>query len=227
MKLSLLHDRARHFRRRLAVAGQAVRAVMSLTQPIPGLRRARGCAPHLFVLLLTWQAARAQTADDLFNSGAHFYISNNIPEALVPVEQGMKQYPDDVKLKKLYELLKQQQQQQQQNQQNQSQQQKQQNQQSSSKNSQEQQKQEQQKQSQSEQQKAEQQKQQEQQQAAAKKNEGEKQDQQNAEGQPVKPGQMTPEEAKRLLDAQKGNEQVLQWKPQGKPENQNKPVKDW
>ena len=27
---------------------------------------------------------------------------------------------------------------------------------------------------------------------------------------------MTPEEAKRLLDAQKGDEQVLQWRPQGK-----------
>ena len=77
-------------------------------------------------LLLAWQCACAQTADDFFNSGAHFYISNNIPEALVPVEQGLKQFPDDVKLKKLYELLKQQSQQQsqnnqsQQNQQNQS-----------------------------------------------------------------------------------------------------------
>jgi hypothetical protein len=28
---------------------------------------------------------------------------------------------------------------------------------------------------------------------------------------------MTPEAAKRLLDAQKGDEQFLQWKPQGKP----------
>ena len=79
-------------------------------------------------LLLAWQAACAQTADDFFNGGAHFYISNNIPQALAPVEEGLKQYPDDVKLKKLYELLKQQQQSQnsqsQQNQQNQSQQQK-------------------------------------------------------------------------------------------------------
>jgi hypothetical protein len=38
---------------------------------------------------------------------------------------------------------------------------------------------------------------------------------------------MSPEEAKRLLDAQKGDEQVLQWKPQGKPEDQNRPIKDW
>ena len=34
-------------------------------------------------------------------------------------------------------------------------------------------------------------------------------------------------EAKQLLDAQKGNEQVLQFKPQGKPEDQNRPIKDW
>ncbi|MGD0253597.1 MAG: hypothetical protein ABSC01_12980, partial [Verrucomicrobiota bacterium] len=52
-------------------------------------------------LLLTWQAARAQSADDFFNGGAHFYISNNIPQALEPVEDGLKHYPDDVKLKKL------------------------------------------------------------------------------------------------------------------------------
>jgi hypothetical protein len=38
---------------------------------------------------------------------------------------------------------------------------------------------------------------------------------------------MTPEEAKRLLDAQKGNEQVLQLKPQGKPEDRNRTAKDW
>ena len=77
-------------------------------------------------LLLSWQAARAQTADDFFNSGAQSYSSNNIPSALEKVEGGLKIYPDDVKLKKLEELLKQQQQSQnsqsQQNQQNQSQQ---------------------------------------------------------------------------------------------------------
>jgi Ca-activated chloride channel family protein len=182
----------------------------------------------LSLLLLAWQKVCAQLApaDDFFNSGAQLYISNNVPAALERVELGLKTYPDDVKLKKLEQLLKQQQQQnqQQQNQQNQSQQQKQdqqknqqqQNQQSSQKNSQDQQKQDQQKQNQAEQQKA-----------SAQKKDGEKQDKQDAEGQPVKAGQMTPEEAKRLLDAQKDNEQVLQLKPQGKPEDQNRPVKDW
>jgi Ca-activated chloride channel family protein len=197
----------------------------------------------LSVLLLAWQNVSAQLAPavDFFNSGAQFYISNNIPSALEKVEGGLKIYPDDVKLKKLEELLKQQQQSQssqsQQNQQNQSQQQQsqnnqqsqqqnsssQQNQQSSQKNSQEQQKQE--SKDQAGQKKDEQEKQQEQQKASAEKKDG--QEKQNEQGQPVSAGQMTPEEAKRLLDAQKGNEQVLQLKPQGKPENQNRPIKDW
>lgn len=232
MRLSLPHVRARC----------SMRAILRRIKPLSGLRCARDCASCLIVLLLlSGQNAGAQSAPatDYFNTGAQFYISNNIPDALKSTEAGLKQYPDDVKLKKLYELLKQQQQQQsqqnqqqQKNQQSQSQQQQQknqqkQNQQSSSKNSQDQQRQNEQKQSQSDQQKAEEKKQQEKQQAAEQKKEGDKQDQENAEAQPVKSGQMTPEEAKRLLDAQKGDEQVLQWKPQGKPEDQNRPIKDW
>jgi len=225
MQLSLHPDRARH----------SAHAALKLTRLFSRLRRAAGCVPCLAaLLLLSSPAARAQTADDFFNGGAHFYISNNIPEALVPVEQGLKLYPDDVKLKKLYELLKQQQQQQQQqqsqqNQQNQSQQQKSNNQQNqqSQKQQQSQQNSQQQKQNdqkQSEQQKAERQKQQQQQQAQKS---GEQKQNQNESGQPVAAGQMTPEEAKRLLDAQKGDEQFLQLKPQGKPKNPNQAVKDW
>ena len=180
----------------------------------------------LSLLLLSWQTARAQSgsADDFFNSGAQFYISNNIPSALEKVEGGLKIYPDDDKLKKLEALLKQQQQQ---NQQNQSQQnssgqknQEQQNQQQQ--NSQAQQKPEEQKQNQSGQKNSGQQKQAEQQKSSA-----EEQDNQNAKGRPAAPEQMTPEEAKRLLDAQKGGEQVLQLKPKGSPQNSNRPFKDW
>jgi Ca-activated chloride channel family protein len=180
-------------------------------------------------LLLAGRAARAQTADDFFNGGAQFYISNNIPSALEKVEGGLKIYPDDVKLKKLEELLKQQQQQNQQdqNKQNQSQQQQNQQQQSSRKNSQDQQKQDEQKQNQSGEKKDEAQKQPEQQNSPDEKKDGGKPDKQDAGGQPVAAGQMTPEEAKRLLDAQKGDERVLQLKPQGKPQDNQKPVKDW
>jgi len=201
----------------------------------------------LSLLLLSWQAARAQLAPaaDFFHSGAQFYISNNIPSALEQVEAGRKIYPDDEKLKKLEELLKQKQQQQQdkqqqdqknQNQQNQSQQQKsddqkkqqQQNlQQSSQKDAQDQPKPDPQEKNQSGEKKDEPQKQAEQQKSAADKKDGEKPEDQNGEGQPVAPGQMTPQEAKRLLDAQKGDEQVLKWQPKGKPQDPRRPVKDW
>ena len=173
----------------------------------------------LSLLLLAWQKAGAQLApaDDFFNSGAQLYISNNVPAALERVEMGLKTYPDDVKLKKLEELLKQKQQQQQQqnqqqNQQNQSQPQK-----SDSQKNQQQQKQDSQ----------EQQKQDEQQKSSAQKNDGEKQDKQDAQAQPVKPGEMTKDEARHLLDAQKDNEQILQMKPQAKPRNPDQPVRDW
>src|SRR5208283_166959 len=66
----------------------------------------------LSLLFLSWQPARAQVApaDDFFHTGAQFYISNNIPQAKEAVSTGLKLYPDDEKLKKLDELLKQQQQ---------------------------------------------------------------------------------------------------------------------
>jgi len=189
-------------------------------------------------LLLAGQAARAQSADDFFNRGAHSYISNNIPQALESVETGLKQYPGDVKLKKLYELLKQQSQQQSQNnqsQQNQNQQSQpnqsqskpsqnnQQNQQSSQPNSQSQNQNE---QNQSNQQNAKPQNQQ-QPQASDGKPSTEKQGNPDQPDQPLAAGQMTPEAAKRLLDAQKGDEQFLQLKPQTPPPNDQRPIKDW
>src|ERR1017187_4840302 len=142
-------------------------------------------------LLLAWQKVCAQLApaDDFFNSGAQLYISNNIPPALERVEGGLKIYPDDVKLKKLEQLLKQQQQQQQQ--------------------------------------KQDQQKQQEQQKQSADKKNSEKQDKQEAEDQPMKAGQMTPQEATNRLDTLKNSEQILQLKPPEKPRNALRPVKDW
>ena len=193
----------------------------------------------LSVLLIAAPKLCAQLApaEDFFNAGAQLYISNNVPAALERVEMGLKTYPDDEKLQKLEKLLKQQQQQQQnqQNQQQQSQQdQKQQDkkdqqqkpdqkqQQDQQKNS-DQQKQDQQKQS--DQKKDEEQKQQQQKKDTSDKSKDEKQDQQP--GQPVKAGEMTTEEAKRLLDAQKGNEQLLQMKPQDKPRDPSRPVKDW
>jgi Ca-activated chloride channel family protein len=212
-----------------------VRAVLGLTPPLLRSRRAGGCAPCLIalLLLLTWQKVGAQLApaEDFFNGGAQLYISNNVPAALERVEMGLKTYPDDEKLKKLEQLLKQQQEQnqQQQNQQQQNQQNDQQKKSDEPKKP-DQQKQDSQQQKQDQQNQSDQKKDDEQKPQAQKKDSGdkpkdEKQDQQ--QGQPVKPGEMTPEEAKRLLDAQKNNEQLLQLKPENKPHNPNRPVKDW
>ena len=40
-------------------------------------------------------------------------------------------------------------------------------------------------------------------------------------------GQMTPEQAQQLLDAQKGQEMMLPVKPEGKPVDRSRPIKDW
>ncbi|HVU08274.1 MAG TPA: hypothetical protein VHG89_07005 [Verrucomicrobiae bacterium] len=196
----------------------------------------------LLPLLLVFAASEmfAQTADDFFNSGAQFYISNNIPVALTNVEQGLKIYPNDEKLQKLEKLLKQQQQSQsqqnqqqqnQQNQQNQSQQQQSQNNQSQKQNSNSQQNQSQQQQSKDNQQQQnssdQQKQQQDKQQSEQAKNQADKQNQENGENKVAEAKPMTPEEAKRLLDAQKGDEQLLQMKPKNPPPNPDKPVKDW
>ena len=92
------------------------------------MRLPRPIKNSLLPLLLLFAAqkvcAQLLPADDFFNGGAQLYISNNIPAALERTESGLKIYPDDEKLKKLEELLKQQQQSQNsQSQQNQQQQQ--------------------------------------------------------------------------------------------------------
>ena len=215
MKLRIHRGRARH----------SVRAVLETVNDFRRSRRAADCAPYLVaLLLLVTQAARAQTAEDFFNGGAQLYISNNIPAALERTESGLKLYPNDVKLKKLEELLKQQQQQsqqnQQQNQQNQSQQKKNPSGQKNQKQ-QNQQPQEQQAQNQSQQQKQPQ---------PAQSSASPSKEKQNGPKEPAQAmagKQMSPEEAKRLLDAQKGDEQFLQMKPPVPPRNSQEPIEDW
>jgi len=184
-------------------------------------------AASLSLLLLTMPGGWAQTADDFFHGGAQEYLSNNIAGAKTTVTNGLLRYPEDEKLKKLYELLNQQQQQQnQQNQQNQQQQDQKQDQQ---KKDEEKKKDRQQQQAKDDQEKKDQQKQQEEQ----KKKGGDKSQEQpnqpkgNADPRQVAAHAMTPQEAKQLLDAQKGDEQVLIFQPEGEPKNRTKPLKDW
>ncbi len=172
------------------------------------------------LLLPVGQAACAQSADEYFHTGAQSYLTNNVALAREEVDKGLKLFPEDHKLKKLDELLKQQQQQQQ------------------SKDDQKKQEQdkkdEQQKQPQKQDQKDQQQKDKQDQKGKKdqQKSSGEKKDKKDEKdkGEPSQPMQahaMTPQEAKQLLDAQKGDEQVLQFKPQEKPEQRGKLLKDW
>lgn len=159
-------------------------------------------------------------ADDYFHGGAQLYLSNNIPLALTNVERGLKLFPEDPKLKKLEEILKRQNRQQQEQQQQDSQQNQQQNQ-----DQQQSQKNEEQEKKESEQPKQDTPQQNEQQQ----KQSGDQKEQSKDEprqGQPRK-GQMTPEQAERLMDAQKGDEKMLPVKPEKRTTPPLGPVKDW
>ena len=190
----------------------------------------------LSLLLAAGPAARAQflTADDFFNSGAQFYISNNIPLAKQQTESGLQLYPNDDKLKKLEELLNKQQQ----SQNNQSQQNQQKDQQNQSQQQKQQQQQQQQQSSQSQADKdkeqqakkdAEEKKAAEEKQAQEKpKNDEDKSAGETNEVNDAKGAHpMTPKEAERLLDAQKDSEQYLSLKPKDKPVPPNRPAKDW
>jgi len=167
----------------------------------------------------------AQSADDFFHTGAQAYLTNNSAIAREQVDKGLKLYPDDIKLKKLDELLKQQKKQQQQQQQkNQQQQNQSQQNQSQSKQQQDQQKKQDQKKL-DEQKKQDQDKQDQQKQDQQQNQKPEKQDEKQPQQEQPKPGEMTPDEAKKLLDSQKGDEKLL-------PANQNKQgdrrhLKDW
>jgi hypothetical protein len=157
--------------------------------------------PLLFLLslsvLIGFTARAQQSADDFFHGGAMFYLSNNIPSAKEVVTNGLQRFPEDEKLKKLWELLNQQQQQQQNEQ-----------------------KQDEKKQDEKKQEQDQKQQQQDQKSQESKGDEKKEQKEMQAHA-------MTPEEAKQLLDAQKGEEQVLQFRPKDEPRNRSKKLKDW
>src|SRR5436190_3618015 len=159
---------------------------------------------------LTLCSAWAQPADEFFHGGAQLYLSNNIPAAKEAVTNGLKLHPDDVKLKKLSELLNQQQQQQQdqkQQAQDKQDQEKPDEQKSQQSKSDQQNKDEQKKQPEAKDKKEQENK--DPQQAKAGDKSKEKPETKTGEQQQIAAHAMTPQEAKQLLDAQKDNEQVL------------------
>ena len=161
------------------------------------------------LLLLAARVVCAQTAADFFHGGAVNYLSNNIPKALEVVTNARALFPDDMKLKKLEELLKQQ---------NQSQQQQQK----------EQQKQDEKKDQQSKPDpKDEKQPPQDKPQPDPQPEKPKPEEKKTGEPQPATAHAMTPQEAKQLLDAQKGDEKVLQFAPQGEQKQRAKTLKDW
>ena len=71
------------------------------------------------------------------------------------------------------------------------------------------------------------QEQQNQQQAQSSGEQKDKEEQNGEAAQPLKTHAMTPQEAQQLLDAQKGEEQFLQFKPAERAERRQRPIKDW
>lgn len=179
-----------------------------MKSPIPHLRLRRGLLLSLSLggWLTAGVATQTWAPEDFFHDGALNYLSNNIPNALAVVTNGRARFPDDRKLQQLEELLKQQ------NPQSQSQ--------SESSPS-------------EAAQPPDQSPPEEQPDASPSQTSPEQSPEQPPPEQApektpsVAPGQMTPDEARRLLDGQKDEEQVLQFRPEQNPRDPNRPFRDW
>ena len=196
--------------------------------------------------LLAAFSATAQTPGDYFHRGAQFYIGGQKQKATNEVYTGLRLFPSDPQLNGLAGLLKKEEEKNQQNQQQQQDQRSDQSKQDKNQQGQSQQSQSEQKQPDASQQKDQQEQQQQakqdqQQQQAAKQSQDQKQSQSQT-GQASGPqqdksddkdekayaaGQMTPEQARQLLDSEKGDEKMLPFKPEGKLNDRTKPVRDW
>ena len=191
---------------------------------------------------------RAQTAEDYFHGGATNYVFGEKEKAKEQIVTGLQSFPSDPKLNQLLALLKkedeqkqqqqQQQQQQQKNDQNKDQKDQNQKQDSQKKDSDqkkeqnqsdEQKKEQEKKKQEAEKKKADQKKQEkkEQQTGDQKKEDPSDQKDEQEPQQAYAPGQMTPQQARQLLDAQKGDEMIMPVRPQVKPRDASKPLRDW
>lgn len=178
-------------------------------------------------------------ADQFFHQGAqHFLATNGMAQAKLAVTNGLKLYPNDEKLRKLWELLNQQQQNQDQKQDQQKQDQDQQkDEQSKDQQKPGEDKKDQQQKSEDQKKKEEQEKEQggkqekpdDKQGQQSKPQQGKEEDQNdpNAAPQGARAVQMTPQQAIRLLEALKGEEKAMPFKPILKTNRQDRVFKDW
>ena len=196
----------------------------------------------LGLVLLALPAAALDTAEEFFHVGASNFLASRTGPALMAVTNGLRLDPQNIKLKKLEELLKQQQQQEKnQDQQKQDQQDKQDQEKKDEQQKQDQQKkQDEQKKKDSPQSKEEEKKKQEEQ---AKKDQ-EKKDEQDKQGSSPKDKKedgkeeeaqpagmaamkMSLEDAVRFLETLKFNEQAMPFKPPTRTNRQDRVFKDW
>ena len=208
-------------------------------------------ATSLSFALLALPAAAVNTAEDFFHVGASNFLASKTGPALMAVTNGLRLDPQNAKLKKLEELLRQQQQQEK----NQDQQDKQNQEKKDQEKKDEQQKQDQEKKDQqkkqdeqkkdSQQSKEEEKKKQEEQaKKDQEKKDQEKRDEQEKQGSSPKDKKedgkeeeappagmaamkMTPQEAVRFLEVLKASEQAMPFKPPARTNRQDRVFKDW
>lgn len=188
------------------------------------------------VFLSAAAVAAPPDASQFFHQGAqHFLATNELSQAKLAVTNGLKLFPNDEKLRKLWELLNQQQQ----NKDDQKQEQDKKDQESKDQQKQGDEKQDQQKKSEEQKKQEEEQKKQDQASQQDKKD-GDKKDgqkaqpekgeePQNGEGTPqaAQATRMTPQQAMQLLEALKGEEKVMPFRPIMKTNRQDRIFKDW
>ena len=177
-------------------------------------------------------ASAQQDSSSFFHQGArHFLATNELTQAKLAVTNGLQMFPTDEKLKKLWELLNQQQQdkddknQQQDKKDQSSDDQKSKDQQKQDKEKQEQQKKEQEKQQQD--QGSKQDKQQDEEKKGQQGEKGEEQKEGDGAPQSAKAMRMTPQQAMQLLEALKGDEKAMPFRPILKTNRQDRIFKDW
>jgi superfamily II DNA/RNA helicase len=177
-------------------------------------------------LLLAPAGAFAQTnADDYFHRGAQYYIFGEKTNAVRAIVNGLRVYPQDPKLNAVAQLLKRKdpedQNQQKKNQQNQNQKQDQdQDQKQQGQNSKQKNKDEEQAKQDQEKKEGDKDKDKEQQQAQANSTDQRDKNPENVEEASLTETNMSPEEARQLLEAQQDNEKILIFAPENKPVNQ-------